>query len=173
MKIIEQIHLKFCKRILKVRNSTPNFMVYGELCTFPLEIRIKLRMISFWVKLVQNEKKLSSILYRLMISLRINYDYDFKWIRYVESIFNETAIGFIFTSQFTYYDKTLVRQILFDKFIQKWFSDMSNASRGQFYSIFKKTFSMENYLLNLSETSRSWITKFRTSNLRLPIETAW
>lgn len=94
VKIIEQIHLKFCKRILKVRNSTPNFMVYGELCTFPLEIRIKLRMISFWVKLVQNEKKLSSILYRLMLSLRINYDYDFKWIRYVESIFNETGIGF-------------------------------------------------------------------------------
>ena len=36
LKILEQIHLKFCKRILKVRNTTPNFIVYGELCRFPL-----------------------------------------------------------------------------------------------------------------------------------------
>jgi hypothetical protein len=28
LKILEQIHLKFCKRILKVRNTTPNLIVY-------------------------------------------------------------------------------------------------------------------------------------------------
>jgi hypothetical protein len=43
LKILEQIHLKFCKRILKVRNTTPNVIVYGELGRFPLEIRVKLR----------------------------------------------------------------------------------------------------------------------------------
>ena len=50
-KILEQIHLKFCKRILKFRNTTPNFIVYGELGRFPLEIRVKLRTISYWCKL--------------------------------------------------------------------------------------------------------------------------
>jgi hypothetical protein len=29
--IIEKIHLQFCKKILGVRTSTPNCMVYGEL----------------------------------------------------------------------------------------------------------------------------------------------
>jgi hypothetical protein len=36
-------------------------MIYGELGQFPLEIRVKLRMIAFWSKLVLNENKLSSV----------------------------------------------------------------------------------------------------------------
>jgi hypothetical protein len=45
IKIIEQVHLGFCKRILKVRSSTPNVMVHGELGRYPLKIRVKIRMI--------------------------------------------------------------------------------------------------------------------------------
>jgi hypothetical protein len=41
--IIEKMHLQFCKNLLKVRNSTPNFMVYEELGRVPLEISIKLK----------------------------------------------------------------------------------------------------------------------------------
>ena len=44
-------------------------MVYGELGRFSLEIRVKLRMVSFWTKLVQSENKLSSNLYRLMLQI--------------------------------------------------------------------------------------------------------
>jgi hypothetical protein len=73
LKVIEQIQLKFCKRILKVRNTTPHFMIYGELGRFLLEIRVKLRMIAFWSKLVLNENKLSSVLYRLMYLLKTNH----------------------------------------------------------------------------------------------------
>jgi hypothetical protein len=51
IKIIEQVHLQFCKR-----TTTPNFMVYGELGRFPLEIKVKMRMVSYWNKLLQNEK---------------------------------------------------------------------------------------------------------------------
>lgn len=47
LKNIEQVHLSFCKRILKVRSTTPNYMVYGELGRFPLEIKVKLRTVSF------------------------------------------------------------------------------------------------------------------------------
>lgn len=37
MYLIEQVHLKLCKKNLRVRNTTANFMVYGELGRFPLE----------------------------------------------------------------------------------------------------------------------------------------
>ena len=51
---IERIHLQFCKNILHLRKSTPNYMVYGELGLFPLSINIKMRMVGFWNRLVSN-----------------------------------------------------------------------------------------------------------------------
>jgi hypothetical protein len=45
-----------------------------------------------------------------------------------------------------------------------------NSSRGEFYSIFKKEFGLEKYLLRLPSHYSVWITKLRTSNLKLPIE---
>ena len=171
IKLIEQFHLKFCKRILSVRNTTPNFMVLGELGRFPLEIKVKLRMVSFWIKLLQKESKLSSTLYRLMLSLGIKTHYTFKWVKYVESIFNDIGMGYIFQNQIAYADRSLIKQILSDQFVQKWFGDIENSSRGLFYSTFKKNFCLENYLLRLGENNRLWLTKLRTSNLRLPIET--
>jgi hypothetical protein len=64
----------------------------------------------------------------------------------------------------------MVSHILRDQFIQKWDSDINNSSHRQFYLGFKHDFCMEN-ILRLSEYNRKWITKFRTSNMRLPIET--
>ena len=75
-------------------------------------------------------------------------------------------MGFIFINQFPLYDKSVFIHILRDQFVHIY-----SSSRGQFYSVYKKGFCIENYLLRLSEHSRIWITKFRTSNLHLPIET--
>jgi len=47
------------------KTKDPKFMVYGELGRHPLNIRVQLRIISFWCKLIQSENKLSGILYRL------------------------------------------------------------------------------------------------------------
>ena len=52
---IEKIHLQFCKRVLAVRSSTPNFMVYGELGRFPSELQATIKIICFWYKLEAGE----------------------------------------------------------------------------------------------------------------------
>ena len=44
--VIEKNHLKFCKLILHLKQSTPNCMIYGELGRFPLYLDIKTRVIS-------------------------------------------------------------------------------------------------------------------------------
>ena len=64
--IIERVHLKFCKLLLHVETFTPNVMVYGELGRYPIDIDIKVRMISYWSKLfLGNQTKISSLSYKL------------------------------------------------------------------------------------------------------------
>ena len=42
--ILERVQLKFCKRLLHLKTTTPNCMVYGELGRYPVENDIKLRI---------------------------------------------------------------------------------------------------------------------------------
>ena len=58
--VIERVHMKFCKLLLKVKNSTPNFMIYGELGRYSLEIDIKLRIINYWTKLLSGKQEKTS-----------------------------------------------------------------------------------------------------------------
>ena len=60
--VFEKTQLQFCKYILKLRSSTQNYMIYGELGRIPVDITFKLRMACFWNKLIQNTSKLSGIL---------------------------------------------------------------------------------------------------------------
>ena len=53
---------------------------------------VKLRMVSFWMKLVQSENKPSSILYRLVLQIHQSGNHDFKWISFVMSIFGNTGL---------------------------------------------------------------------------------
>ena len=145
-------------------------MVYGELGRFPLEISIKLRMISYWRKLLYNDK-LSSYMYRLLLCVNRNDNINFKWISCIESIFNDIGMGHVFANQDNTDYNLKIRQILQDQFIQKWYSEIQQSSRGQFYSSFKGQFGFEKYLIKIPENSRVWITKFRLSNLKIPVET--
>ena len=66
-------------------------------------------------------------LYKLMLSLYEHNQQNFKWIKYVESIFNEVGLGYIFQNQVGYFDKNMVKEMLRDQFIQKWHSDINNS----------------------------------------------
>ena len=70
---IEKVHLTFCKRILCVKNSTPNFMIYGELGRFPLKNKIYSRIINYWKRNIDSkEQKLSVIIYKVLFFLYKN-----------------------------------------------------------------------------------------------------
>ena len=171
---IEKVHLQFCKTILKVRSTTPNYMVYGELGRYPMEIMIKRKIVLFWNNLLYEGNKLSSILYQLMFRLHQQNPSHFKWISYVKSIFDEIGLSFIWNDQLPIEKnvlKNIVSSKLNDQFIQKWFSQMNNSSRGLFYSEYKTEFGLEKYLLKLNLSDRIMIAKFRCSNIKFPIET--
>ena len=56
IKCLESVQLKFCKLLLKLKTCTPSYMVYGELGRYPIEIDIKLRMVSFWAKILTGKQ---------------------------------------------------------------------------------------------------------------------
>ena len=71
--VIERVLLKVLKMILGMKQSTPNFMVYGETGTYPVSIDICCRMIIFWAKVVSaNAVRLSMVMYNIVFS---NYKY--------------------------------------------------------------------------------------------------
>lgn len=171
---IEKVQLQFCKSILKVRSSTPNFLVYGELGRFPLETIVKQKMILFWNSLLTDSNKLSHIMYKLMLKVHETRPVKFKWVSYTKSILDDCGLSFIWNDQIPISRlllKSIVRQKLNDQFIQNWSSQINNTSRGKFYSLFKEEFQLESYLLKLNTCDRIQISKLRCSNFKFPIET--
>ena len=59
--ILEKVHLKFCKHLLHVKTSTPDFMVYGQLGRYPLDINIKVQTIAYWSKLIAGEDSIKTV----------------------------------------------------------------------------------------------------------------
>jgi len=49
---IEKVHVNYCKRILNVKTSTPNIIVYYELGRYPLIVTRKILTFKFWMKLL-------------------------------------------------------------------------------------------------------------------------
>ena len=54
--IIYQFYLKFCKSLLDVKQTTLSVMIYGELGTTPLRLKIKSRVLSFLYRIVSGSK---------------------------------------------------------------------------------------------------------------------
>ena len=149
--IIERLHLKFCKFILRLKSSTPNYMIYGELARYPLYITVKTRMISFWIKLLKGkETKLSRILYNFFLhKSALDIGANFKWIRCIQNILQECGFNYIWLSQKVDNEKWLIsaiKQNLNDQFQQKWSSDCNASSKGMIYNLFTSNiFTAKNY----------------------------
>jgi hypothetical protein len=66
--------------------------------------------------------------------------------------------------------KLAIKQQLCDQFIQKWFSDLDNSAREFYKVVRKKILNLNSTLLDYQKQDRVYITKLRTSNLKLSIE---
>ena len=62
-KEIDKLHLRFCKYILDVRQSTPSNAIYGELGRLPLSTIAKERALKFWIKIKNDVDSLGYKMY--------------------------------------------------------------------------------------------------------------
>ena len=67
-KQLEKLHLQFCRNILGVGTTIPNFMTYGELGRTPIDkLCIKLRIVNFGIDLFQTRRNLVVFYIRLCL----------------------------------------------------------------------------------------------------------
>ena len=52
---LENVHLDFCKRLLGVKKSSCNVMIYTELGRLPLQAVRKYKIIKYWAKLLSTD----------------------------------------------------------------------------------------------------------------------
>ncbi len=147
IEILEKVQLYFCKHILRLKQSTPNFMIYGELGQYPLSIKIKLRMVDLWIRLNRNENKISSILCKLLSIYYTNYGFENKWICYVKSIFDNCGMSNIWLNTDLYSKEWIIeslKQKLKDQYLQEWLGEINTSPKGLCYRIFNTEFKFEN-----------------------------
>ena len=172
--MVERLHLKFCKYLLRVKSSTPSFMVYGELGEFPTSITIKCRMINFWLRLLNGKNsKYSKIIYHMLLLMDHNNVGKFAWITYIRHILSENGFNNVWREPLNYnryWVDHVFKQCLKDQFVQTWNENVYESSKGINYRIFKTKFGYEPYFNVLPFNLSNVLCKFRTCNHRLPIE---
>ena len=173
--IIEKVHLKFCKLLLNLKKSTPNFMIYGELGIYPMSLYIQLRMVNFWSKMVNgDDNRIAKILYKYMFLKNSDNQFRSDWLKYIKDILDKCGYSNIWLSQGNFNSKWLgisLKQKLFDQFQQKWRADIDCSPKGLAYKLYKQNFEFEEYLNILNDKDRITYCRFRTGNHKLPIET--
>ena len=96
LEILEKLHLKFCKYVMKLKSSTPDVMVFGESGRLKIEYYAKKRMINFWATIVcGNRNKLSFIMYNLCKQRYENGSPSSEWFVNLASMLGKYGINFI------------------------------------------------------------------------------
>ena len=63
---IERLHLNFMKRLLGVKRSTHNMVVYRELARFPLHINRCVRLVKYWLKINSSDNCIVHSVYNML-----------------------------------------------------------------------------------------------------------
>ena len=174
LKILERLHLKFCKLVLKLKKSTPDIMVYGETGRFNLEYYANKRIINFWETIAcGNKNKLSYIIYNLCKQRYLNDKLSSpEWFVNLANMLNRYGISFIPNQEAII--KEAVKQMhknLKNEYISKWIDMVNSTAKcSVLYKHIKFVFEREYYLSHLPYDLRLAMSRIRTCNHKLPIE---
>ena len=176
--IITRLQLRFYKMMLKVRQSTPSLMVFGETGKFPVSVTIKSRMLSFWYSIATNHQteKLSTLIYKCLLKMYESKTYANKYIKYIHNLLNEMGLSYVWLHQASLganplWFKEKVKRCLKDSFLQLWYMHVENDEMFLNYRMFKTSFCVDPYYLLLPYKYMINILKFRITNNNLPVNT--
>jgi len=172
--VIENVHIKACKKFLGVSYNTSNNAALGE-CGRPSMYTFQImHCIKFWLKLIsmpndRYPKKCYTMLFNLDQRGLSN------WTTRIKHLLQNAGFGVVWQTQgvgdvklFLDIFATRIRDISF----QTWYSDMRSRSKLRTYIQFKTILAPERYLLNIQHFGkRRAMAKLRCSDHPLRVET--
>ena len=160
-----------------MNKSTPNAMIYGETGIYSIAHTINMRMINFYMRLVNGKQsKFSYIMYKVLRKQSQLYDLEYKWIDYIKSCLDDLGMSNIWTFQGDGFSNVYIKESIKlrsrDMYLQDWNNMKSQHSYCEFYNSIKVEHKIENYLMLLNYKQRIAISKFRCRSNYLPISSS-
>ena len=120
---IDIVHNKFCRYILCVKKSTNVDAKYGDLGRLPLSVFRKLRMIKYWIRIVENYDsnsllcKTYNMMFQEVIQGRANVSYN--WAAQIKHMLHESGFNYVWNNQFDVLPNFLsIKQRIIDQYMQ-------------------------------------------------------
>ena len=93
---IDVFHRGFLKTVLRVKDSTPNCFIYGELGIYPLYIERYTRVMGYWVNIINasaTDRSLVVKVYKEMYQLTETNRGAVTWASRVKDVLNRCGMG--------------------------------------------------------------------------------
>ena len=133
---------------MNVPLHTLNKDVYGETGRYPLQIRISVKCIRYWLKLVS--LPMSRICRQEYEMLLLQHESGhFNWVSNVKKILSENGFGMVWLSQGVGFELTFIAEFkdrLISCYTQNWHSELENNDKYRWFHSFKSAFQAEKYL---------------------------
>ena len=171
---LEQVQISYCKFVLRVPTSTSNAAVLGECGRSPLAVKCTLKVINFWLKLLNMDvNRLPKSCYEMLFNLdKIGRK---TWASEVKNILYKFGYGIVWFEQGVGDSAVFVRafeQRVTDCYTQSWHSDCMKNNKLNMYTNIKSLLEPEKYLTCVTNTKfKSSLARFRCSSHKLAIET--
>ena len=139
-------------------------MLQAKLGRFPIQINIKMLMVSFWLSVVTGSKnKFSYIIYPILRSEFDSGFYEHTWLKKFQSFSQETGRNDVWLSynieNAAVINKNIYRTRL-NQNSQIWQATVDSSSKGHNYKIFKSEIGLERYFIELPKTIYIPLVKF-------------
>ena len=140
---VERVHSRFCKTVLRLKSSTVNYFVYGELDRAPPIIERHLRILKYWTKIISRKlNPLVCSMYRFMYQKCEMQRKVVNWASLVKKLLNDLGLSQVWQQQScgdTNLFLKICKQRLRHHFLQSWVSDVNNSETATFYKHFRMT----------------------------------
>jgi hypothetical protein len=98
--IIERVHTRICKILLKSSKYCHNTGAYGELGRYSVEIIAKQRMFNYWMKWLNGKQsKLCVNIYKIIFHLHSIDRFTSPWLFHIQKIIQGCGLNHVWLSQ--------------------------------------------------------------------------